>query len=98
MPHFCVTVQGDGLDIPSNEGGKPIVGFYSVSRLRADNLSHASELAAARCRERLGRVLSRSGGSAPSLALTIDEVVRCRWYEALMWPGGGFIFYSADDA
>jgi len=98
MPYFCVTLEGNGIHIPSSNGDAPIVGFYAVSRLRAENASHASAVASAQGRDRLLGVLERSGGSAPNLSLSVESVERCSWLKALLWPGGGFIFFPADDA
>lgn len=97
MPHFCVTLAGKGIHIPSADGDAPIVGFYSVARLRAGSAQQASELALANCRQRLGETLARSGGTAHGLTLEIEDLHRCSWLKALIWPGGGFIFFRADD-
>ena len=98
MSHFCVTLEGTGIHILSPLGGAPIVGFYSVVRLRAENSSQASSIAASQCRERLRKRLERSGGDSEQLSLAVESVLPCSWLKAFFSPGGGFIFFPADDA
>ena len=98
MPHFCVTLAGSGIRVPSSEGAAPIVGFYCVSRLGASSPSQASEFAISRCRENLARALEGKGGSALSPFIVVESIVRCTWLKAMLWPGGGFIFFPQDDA
>jgi len=97
-PHFCISIEGSGIHIPSSDGAAPVVGFYSVSRLRAASASQASDLATTRCLGNLRHALQGRGGSVAGLVISVESVVRCSWLEASIWPGGGCIFFSADGA
>jgi len=98
VPHFCVALEGSGINIPSSDAASPIVGFYSVSRMSAASPAQASELAVSRCRENLSHAIERRGGDVSGLAIVVESVVRCSWLKAILWPGGRFIFFPADDA
>ena len=48
MPCFRVRLEGSGIQYPVQEGGAPIVGFFTTRQVRAGNVAEAAMRTGAR--------------------------------------------------
>src|SRR5205807_7386960 len=98
MDHFFVELSGEGIEIPTDDGSAPIVGFYRICLVRANSASEAEkaarELVEADWKsEKYSRV---NRGMAPRLKT--ESIHRASFFKRFRFTNGSHIFYPRNVA
>ncbi len=95
MPCFRVRLEGSGIQYPVQEGGAPIVGFFTTRQVRAGNVAEACEqVRRLVLAEWLPGGPCAAGNRGPLPQLTVEASWKVGMLAA-WWggKGGGYTFY-----
>lgn len=97
MPYFKVMLEGNGIDIPSEENGPSIAGFFTTRLVRASTTEEAEEKAKKIILTEWtsGEYARTNKGLLPNL--TLSSVEKATLIECLKSTYSGYSFYLHDD-
>jgi len=97
LPYFKVMLEGKGIDIPSEENGPPITGFFTTRLVRASTIEEAEEKAKTMILTEWasGDYARANKGSFPSL--TVSSMEKTSFIESLKSKYSGYSFYLHDE-
>jgi hypothetical protein len=97
MPYFRVMIHGEGIDVPSIDGSKSIIGFYSTRLVKARSAPEADATVRT-------LILSdwTSGSYAPANrgvppSLRVESIIKTTVFDWLRFRNAGYTFYSRDE-
>lgn len=98
MPYYKVMLEGDGIDIPSEENGPSIIGFFTTRLVRASTPKDAEEKA-------MTMILSEWKSGTYALAnrgllpnLVTSSIEQASLFETFKSKYSGYSFYSQAEA
>lgn len=94
MAVYRVLIRGAEIDVPSADGGRPIIGFYASRAVRAATREKAAEWAQALVASNwASEQHQRSNRKGPPV-LRVERVERIGLLRYLTHPNHGFTFYT----
>jgi hypothetical protein len=98
MPYFLVTLHGDGIEIPRDDGSGPMIGFYRTCLVRADGPTEAARIASDQVSAdwTSQRYAGANKGNVPRLKT--EAVVPANFLQRFTFKNGGHVFYGRREA
>jgi hypothetical protein len=97
VTYFRVMLGGVGIDIPSEEDGPSIVGFFTTRLVRAATTVEAEKKAKDIVLNEwsLDQYAEANRGSLPGLS--VETIDKCTLLESLRFKNKGYSFYMAEE-
>lgn len=97
MPYFKVMLEGNGIDIPSEENEHSITGFFTTRLVRAATTEEAEEKAKTMILTEWasGEYARANKGSLPSL--TVSSMEKTTFIKSFKSKYSGYSFYLHDE-
>ena len=96
MTFYRVLVNGEQIELPDTDGGKPIIGFFASRAVRANTPDEAAERAKAIVLAKWADDKYQEGNRKGPPVLRIEKAERTSFVRYLTHPKRGFVFYAED--
>jgi hypothetical protein len=97
MPYFKIMLSGDGISIPLEGGGDPIIGFFTTRVVRAEAteaaVTKAKKLVISEWKE--GAYAAANMANVPSL--NTETAVRVGYLTGIFSKPKGYTFFTVND-
>jgi hypothetical protein len=99
MPYFRVMIEGEGIDVPSENNGPSIIGFFTTRIVEAST----AEAAESKAKNMIlaewstGTYAETNRSSLPTMV--VESVIETGFLESVKFKNEGYTFYTkADEA
>lgn len=97
MPYFRIMLEGKGIDVPADDNGHSIAGFFTTRLVKAATGEESEEKAKNLILSEWssGPYAKANKGSLP--VLTVSSITKNSFIESLKFKNEGYSFYLHDD-